>query len=394
MKVKGFLKDVGGASRITRARQEAIRTASPVPVTVDPIREVANAMHPGRIELVVTGIRPANSTCKTVRLQAADGRRLPLFRAGQYIVLDFAIGQSRISRPYSISSAPACTLGEDSYVEVTIRSGDGKLLVSDYVWNELKVGDHLTGIIGCGDFYYNPLRDSEHVVAIAGGVGITPFASMAAEVAAGRLPIDLTVIYGALRSDDIILWKELEPLQGEHVRFIHVISGDDPGWQGERGFISAELIRKYAPEDSTFFVCGPQAMYQHLYGEFAKLDLPRRRVRFEVFGPVRDISRCEGYPAEKKNDVYELTVVRGIHGDVIPARADEPLAVALERAGIRIETGCRSGECGFCRTKVLSGEVYISPISDGRRAADKDFGYVHACAAYPLGNVKIKIPIL
>ncbi len=394
MKVKGFLKDVGGASRITKARLEAIRTASPVPVTTDPIREVAFAMHPGRIELVVTGIRPANSTCKTVRLQAADGRRLPLFRAGQYIVLDFQIGESRISRPYSISSAPLCTLGEDSFVEVTVRSGDGKLLVSDYVWSELKVGDHLTGIIGCGDFYYNPLRDSDHVVALAGGVGITPFASMAAEVAAGRLPIDLTIIYGALRSDDIILWKELEPLQGEHVRFVHVISGDDPAWKGERGFISAELIGKYASEDSTFFVCGPQAMYQHLYGEFAKLDLPRRRVRFEVFGPVRDISRCEGYPVEKKNDVYDLTVVRGIREDVIPARADESLAVALERAGIRIETGCRSGECGFCRTKVLFGEVYISPISDGRRAADKDFGYVHACAAYPLSNVKIKVPIL
>jgi ferredoxin len=68
--------------------------------------------------------------------------------------------------------------------------------------------------------------------------------------------------------------------------------------------------------------------------------------------------------------------------------------VALERAGIRIETGCRSGECGFCRTKVLSGNYFVCPEGDGRREADKDFGYVHACAAYPTSDMKIKIPIL
>ena len=37
MKVKGFLKDVGGASRVTKARLSAFETASPVPVKEDPI---------------------------------------------------------------------------------------------------------------------------------------------------------------------------------------------------------------------------------------------------------------------------------------------------------------------------------------------------------------------
>ena len=394
MKVKGFLEDVAGASRVTKARLDAFAGASPLPVTADPIHEVAYAMHPGRIELVVTAARGAGGGCRTLRFQAADGRRLPLFRAGQFMVLDFQIGGSAVSRPYSISSPPVKTIGEDSYVEITVRSGDGGGFVSDYICNELKVGDRLTGVVGCGEFYYEPLRDAKHVVALAGGVGITPFASMAGEVAAGRLNIDLTVIYGSNRSDDIIMAEELAALEGEHVRFVHVIAGDDPGWQGERGFITAEIIRKYARGDTTFFACGPQGMYLHLYKEFEKLDVPKRRVRFELFGPVPDISVYEGYPAEKKDETFRLTVCRGIHEDVIPAKASEPLAVALERAGIRIETACRSGECGFCRTKVLSGDVYVSPVSDGRRAADKDFGYVHACAAYPLGDVKIKIPIL
>jgi hypothetical protein len=43
---------------------------------------------------------------------------------------------------------------------------------------------------------------------------------------------------------------------------------------------------------------------------------------------------------------------------------------------------------------VLSGDYFVCPEGDGRREADKDYNYVHACAAYPLSDMKIKIPIL
>ena len=49
MKVKGFLKDVGGASRVTKARLEVFASASATPVKVDPIADVARAWHPGRL---------------------------------------------------------------------------------------------------------------------------------------------------------------------------------------------------------------------------------------------------------------------------------------------------------------------------------------------------------
>jgi len=173
-----------------------------------------------------------------------------------------------------------------------------------------------------------------------------------------------------------------------------VLSGDEKDWQGERGFLTADLIRKYSAEDTTYFVCGPQVMYTFLHAELDKLNVPKRRERFEVFGQAKDITAFEGYPVELKDAVFSLTVVRGIHEDVIPARAAESLVVALERAGIRIETGCRSGECGMCRTKVLSGDYYVRPEGDGRRAADRQFHYVHACAAYPTSDMKIRIPIL
>ena len=379
MKVKNFLTDVGGASRVTKARLKAFHSASPALTDVDPIGNVSREWHPGPIELVVTKITPACKTAKTIRFERTDGKKLPFFYAGQYIVLDFRIGKSLISRPYSISSAPLC-IGEKPYAE---WEGDTDNL-------------SLTGTMGLGQFYYEPLRDAKHVVALAGGVGITPFASMAKEVVNGTLDIDLTILYGSASSDDIVMKEELDALEGacDKLHIVHVLSGDEPGWTGEKGFLTAELIRKYSAEDTTYFICGPQVMYTFLRKEVAKLDVPARRVRFEVFGQAKDIAMYEGFPTELRHESFTITVVRGISEVEIPAKATESIVVALERAGIRIETGCRSGECGFCRTKVISGDYFVCPEGDGRRAADKEFNYVHACAAYPLSDMKIKIPIM
>ena len=393
MKIQGFLKDVGGASRVTKARLNAFETASSVPVAVDPIGDVARAWHPGKLELVVTEIRPACKTAKTFRFQRPEGGKLPPFYAGQFMVIDFPMGESLISRPYSISSAPWQARQEDGFVEITVRRSRGDGFISDHLNDNVQVGDRFQGMIGCGQFYYEPLRDAKHVLALAGGVGITPFASMAREIAHGTLDMDLTILYGSVSSDDITLHDEMEALQGEKVHIVHVLSGDEPDWQGEKGFLTAELIKKYSAEDTTYFICGPQVMYTFLREELKKLDIPQRRVRFEVFGQVKDITRYEGYPIELKDKVFNMTVVRGIHEDVIPAKATESLVVALERAGIRIETACRSGECGFCRTKLLSGSVFVCPEGDGRRAADKEFGYLHACSAWPTSDLKIRIPI-
>ena len=394
MKVKGFLKDVGGASRVTKARLEAFEKASAVPEKVDPIGDAVHEWHPGTLELVVTEIRPASPTAKTVRFERTDGKKLPFFYAGQYISLAFVIDGKVVCRPYSISSAPFEARAEHPFVEITVRKSKGDGFIADYVNDGLKVGDTLLGDMGLGQFYYEPLRDAKHIVALAGGVGITPFASMAKEIAHGTMDADLTILYGSVSPDDIILKDELAALESEHVHIVHVISGDAPEWTGERGFLNTEIITKYSPAECSFFICGPQAMYRFLRAEIEKLNVPKRRIRFEVFGQAKDITAFEGFPKEAADKTFNLTVVRGIHEDVIPAKATESLVTACERAGIVLLTDCRSGECGFCRTKVLSGEVFVCPENDGRRAADKDFNYVHACSAYPVSDVKIRIPIV
>ena len=394
MKIKGFLQDVGGASRVTKARLSAFENASAAPVTVDPIGDVAREWLPGTMELKVAKVYPVSPTAKTVRFVRTDGQKLPPFYAGQYISLAFELDGHVLCRPYSISSAPYEARQENGYVEITVRRSKGDGLISDYINDKLAVGDRILADMGLGQFYYEPLRDAKRVMALAGGVGITPFASMAKEIAHGTLDMDLTILYGSVSSDDIILKDQLAALNCDRVKVVNVLSGDEPGWTGERGFLSAELIRKYTEGDTSYFICGPQVMYRFLREEIKKLDIPARRVRFEVFGQARDITTFPGYPVEKKDEVYTLTVRRGIHEDKIPARAAESLVVACERAGIVLLTDCRSGECGFCRTKVVSGDYYVCPENDGRRGADKDFNYVHACSAYPLSDMTIKIPIV
>ena len=390
MKVKGFLKDVTGASRVTKRRQAAYEAASSSPKAYDPIGDTARALHPGIISLTVESVKEAGLSAKTIRLSSDH---LPYFMAGQFMTVILSIDGSRVSRPYSISSAPYETRGDHPYIEITVKKLKEDGFISEYLYDNAKAGDVYEGEVGLGEFHYDPIRDGKHILALAGGSGITPFLSMAREIRFGKLDVDLTILYGSVDSKDITLKEELEKCLCEKVRVVHVLSGDDPEWTGERGFLNADLIKKYTKEDTSYFVCGPEAMVKFLKGEFLKLDIPKRRIRYDVPGQPKDISLSEGYPAEKKKDVYELKVCQGIKETVVPARADESLAVALERAGLKIHTACRSGSCGVCRIKVLEGEYYVNPENDGRRRADKDFGYVHSCSTYPLSDMSIRINI-
>ena len=391
MKVHGFLKDIGGAGRVTRRRRAAIQNAGSQIVTRDPIHETALSLHPRTIALRVAGIRETSPTARTFRL-APEGPPLPVFQAGQYLSMDFQIGKTITTRPYSISSAPFEARGANPFVEITVRK-KGSTFVPDYLFDHIKAGDVLTGSMPHGQFFYEPLRDSENVVALAGGSGITPFYSMAREIAYGKLDFRLTILYGSANADDIIFRNELNALECPKIHTVHVLS-EDPDWKGEKGFLTAELIKKYSEGDTTYLVCGPQAMYRFVEKELKALQIPRRRIRREVFGTPKEIAKYPGFPDAAIGKTFQLTVRRGIHEDTIPASSGEPVAISLERAGIPIGTHCRSGECGFCRSQLLSGNLFVCPDGDGRRKMDREWGWFHPCASYPVSDLTIKIPIL
>ena len=121
--------------------------------------------------------------------------------------------------------------------------------------------------------------------------------------------------------------------------------------------------------------------------ELRSLGLKNKNIRREMFGAAKNITEEAGWPSELSgNEVFNITI-----GDkVIPARANESILVALERAKVRVNVCCRSGECSLCRVKLVDGKVYLSK-GVLLRKADEKFGYIHSCKAYPISDVTISL---
>lgn len=349
------------------------------------VEKIINELHPGKLNLVVSEIRQETPSTKSFRLVSADGY-LPPFQAGQYINLFADVGGIRTSRPYSIASAPT----QSGYYEIAVRRVDDGF-VSNYLLDELKVGSLLQSSSPSGNFHYNPLYQDGNLVFIAGGSGITPFMSMIREMADRNTALRVHMLYGSRVEGDVIYLDELKRIAANHKNFSFDIVVSEPaeGFTGKKGFINAELIKDaISPGEWTFFVCGPEAMYNFCLGELEKLSVPNRNVRVEVMGAPRDITLQPGWPQEvSAKDVFRV-LVKGKQS--VEARATEPLMVSLERSGITIPALCRSGECSLCRTKLLSGKVF-QPNGVKLRKSDRRFGYIHPCMAYPLSDVEIML---
>ena len=326
--------------------------------------------------------------------KARGTEKMAYFRASQYVSVSLNINGAPVNKPYTIRSNPKDALGSgDTSYTLTIKLTD-PAYASAHILSSWKEGDQVDISGPLGDFYYQNLRDAKQVVAIAGGSGITPFYSMAAAIADGIEDFDLTILYGSRTADGILLKDEIEAVAARskgRVKVIHVLSHEEKDGF-EHGFITAELIRKYAPQgDYSVFMCGPKAMYTFEEGEMKKLGLPKRRYRMEMSGDYLGAAQNADFPGSKKGREYRLIVdIRG-EKQTIPCKAEESLLWAMEQAGIKAPSHCRSGECGWCHSRLVSGDVYIPEDADGRRMADKKFGWIHPCCSFPLSDIELAI---
>ncbi|MGB4702420.1 MAG: FAD-binding oxidoreductase [Syntrophomonadaceae bacterium] len=341
-------------------------------------------LHPKRLQLRVAKIIPETPTASTLRLVPVSGY-LPPFQAGQYINLFAEINGVRTGRPYSISSPP----NQIAYYDITVRRVPNGF-VSSYLLDQVKVGDILESTGPAGQFYYNPLIHGKDLVFLAGGSGITPFMSMIREATDRMLDRKIHLIYGCRTPQDAIFHNELLSLAADYSNFSYdlVISEPDSSYEGLTGFIDGNLIlsRIGSVEGKTFFICGPQEMYDFTIPELKKLGVPDRRIRREVFGLPKQVYNDPAWPQEvSPQAVFKVKLSSGRE---ISARADEPLLVSLERAGITVENCCRSGECSLCRVKLLKGQVFHARTAKLRQS-DHQAGYIHSCAAYPISDVEI-----
>jgi ferredoxin-NADP reductase len=397
VKIKGGLRDLIAFAKLVPKRRKRIQKASKKPITSDRINELANKLHPKIQYLVIKEIREETKSTKTLKLVAdpdSETKSLAYFRAGQYLSLKVEVNGVIITRPYSLSSSPSDALS--GFYEITIRKVEDGFL-TPYVWNNWKVGTKIVSSEPYGFFYYEPLRDKAQIVAIAGGSGIAPFRSMAKEIVEGKMNVKLILIYGSAEEDDIIYYNELKELEKKYpdkIKLIIVLSCEEVNLEGcEQGFITADIIKKYVNiENSTFFICGPQIMYEFVEEQLKKFNLSPKRIRREAYGEIRDTTKLPGFPEEKVDLTFNIKVhIGGVIKD-ISAKSTESVLVAMERANLAPPSKCRSGECGFCRSLLISGEIYINPISDWRRAADKYFNFFHPCSSYPISDLEVIVP--
>ena len=379
---------------MSKVREKAIQAAPANEVSGEfAINTNAKKLHPDYQRLVIDEVIPhEGAKAKTFVFRRADGEAFPYFRAGQYLSLKLPLEDSFVTRAYSLCSSPKDAL--KGRAAITVRSNPGGF-AADKLLAALKPGDEVIASDPQGFFYYEDLRDAKHVVGLAGGSGITPFLSMAYALRDGAEDFELTLLYGSRDEESILFKKELNEVTAACPKFrvVHVLSDEEKAGY-EHGFITAELIKKYAPADAEYsvFLCGPEGMYRFLKPEIEKLALPERLFRRKMIDVTKTPWELDGYPQQCRDKIFNLTVRQGDREYKLSASANETVLTAIERAGIKAPSRCRSGECGWCRSRMLEGSVFIPQENELRRWADKEYGYIHPCSSFPTSDIVLEVP--
>ncbi|MDZ4185676.1 MAG: ferric reductase-like transmembrane domain-containing protein [Desulfuromonadales bacterium] len=127
-------------------------------------------------------------------------------------------------------------------------------------------------------------------VFISGGVGITPVMSILRTFADRHELRPLLLFYGSKEWEEVTFREELELLQCQlNLQVVHVLTAPPEGWTGEQGFIDAEVMGRYLPQqrmDCEYFVCGPLPMQQGIRSALEQLGVPAEQVQSESFNFV------------------------------------------------------------------------------------------------------------
>ncbi|MFX1445116.1 MAG: flavin reductase family protein [Promethearchaeota archaeon] len=390
------LKKYQNAEKSKKQREQTL----PIPWYYDGLESLCDRLHPEKQILRLTDVKELSWDTKLFRFTSANPKKLLApFRAGQYIGLTTEINGVRTSRPYSLVSSP----NNLAYYEFGIKKKEGGF-VSNYLLENLKVGDILEATGPLGEFYYNQLFHGKNLVFIAGGCGITPFISMLRDITERILPINVWVIFGCLSEKDILFREELEDIaeRRSNVKLKYILSEPEPDWKGACGFIIKNEISDFigSIEDKYFYVVGSLNMYQFIEGELNALNNPIHRRKYEAFGVPDDITKIMGWPDDidgsKKVKIIVDFLSQGQKEQIsFEALSIEPLLNSVERQKdlrLAIDNGCRSGQCALCRTKMVSGKVFVPPEVT-MREIDQNYGFIHPCISYPLTDIHLDLTL-
>ena len=127
-------------------------------------------------------------------------------------------------------------------------------------------------------------------VFLAGGIGITPFLSMARHAAHRRLPHEIVLFYGNRRPEDAAFLAELTELQKIHPRYRLVAAMSEAQksarpWNGEKGFVDRAMLERHLRDlrSPVYYFAGPPAMAAAMQQMLAAAGIADDDMRSEEF---------------------------------------------------------------------------------------------------------------
>jgi glycine betaine catabolism B len=385
---------------------------------------------------------------KTFRL-VADPPILFSYQPGQFITLDLEINGEEVLRSYSISSTPSrphsleITVKRVPAAEQNLPAG----LVSNWLHDNVIVGSQLkvNGPLGKFSFFQYPSRK---LLFISGGSGITPMMGMSRWLCDTGAECDVAFFHSARTPADVIYQQELMLMSARHSNFQPFVtvtqSQSGQSWLGLTGRLSPEMLKSVVPDflDRMIFVCGPAPFMSATKDLIASLNFPMERYHEESFGSpkkkslsgaptgpqglaepvpglVEPVQGSGGLRAMLKNSDTEvqqpsleasaalnttganpkkaahsskvaslIAVVFQKSGQQVDGDGEESILAMAEQQGVKIRSSCRSGACGTCKKKKISGTVQMDDFDpDALEPEEQEAGYILTCVAFPRDQV-------
>ncbi len=326
---------------------------------------------------------PGRTQC-SFHLMPIDGGMLLPFKPGQFLTVRLPVADAgagipdqsaMITRCYSLSDRPVPEAYRITVKRVMAPPDRPELppgIASAYLHDRVRENDVIEMKAPAGQFFLDP-DPLIPAVLICGGIGITPMMSMVRWCFEEQPDRVIYLFHGVRHGREHAFKTTLEELAGSHPNFhLNIVySRPDPDdVQGRdfqhAGHVDIDLLRNILPQGKhDFYVCGPAAMMESLVPALRDWGIPEDSIHFEAFGPASARSTVGTSPDAVLVGTAQLDIAFRRSGRTLCWDGrDQNLLDFAERHGVAIEAGCRSGSCGSCETKLLSGLVRYAQKPD------------------------------